>query len=55
LNFVLDRVDDVVVLFQIFQEIADVQEGVAIEADVHEGGLHAGEDPGYTPFVEAAD
>ena len=34
---------DVIVLLEMFQEIADVQEGVAIEADVHEGRLHSRE------------
>src|SRR5882757_7746510 len=45
----------VVVFFQMFQEIADVQEGVAIEADIHKGGLHAGENSCYASFVEATD
>jgi hypothetical protein len=39
MDFRLDR-SDVVILLEMFQEIADVQEGVAIEADVHEGRLH---------------
>ena len=39
LDFRLDR-RNVVVILEMFQEIADVQEGVAIEADVHEGRLH---------------
>jgi hypothetical protein len=55
LDLVLDGVDHMVVLFQVFEEIADVQEGVTIQADVHERGLHPGEDPGHTSFVETAD
>ena len=44
-----------VVVFQMFQEIADVQEGVAIEANIHKGRLHTGEDSCNAAFVEAAD
>ena len=45
----------VIVVFEIFEDIADVKEGVAIEADVNERGLHAGEDAGNSAFVDAAD
>ena len=31
----------VIVVFEIFENIAHVQEGIAIQADVHESGLHA--------------
>ena len=40
LSLVLWRGGDVVVFFEMFQEIADVQEGVAIETNIHEGRLH---------------
>jgi len=45
----------VIVVLEVFENIADVQEGVAVEANVHEGGLHAGEDAGDFTFVDAAD
>jgi hypothetical protein len=45
----------VIVIFQIFENIADVQESVAIEADVHESRLHAWEDAGDFSFVDASD
>jgi hypothetical protein len=46
---------NVVVVLEMFQKIADVQEGVAIEADIHEGRLHAGKNPGDAAFVETSD
>jgi hypothetical protein len=45
----------VIVIFEIFENVADVQESVAVETDVHEGGLHTGEDAGDFSFVDAAD
>ena len=45
----------VVVIFEIFEDIADVEERIAIEADVNESGLHAWEDAGNSAFVDAAD
>jgi len=45
----------VIVVFEVFENVADVQEGVAIKANVHESGLHAGEDAGDFSFVDAAD
>jgi hypothetical protein len=45
----------VIVVFQIFENIADVEESIAIEADVNESGLHAGEDAGDSAFVDAAN
>src|SRR5277367_6179764 len=45
----------VIVVFEIFEDIADVEESIAIEADVNESGLHAGEDAGDSAFVDAAD
>ncbi len=35
-----------------FEEVGDVEEGVALEADVHEARLHAGEDAGYAAVVD---
>jgi len=32
----------VIVIFEIFKNITNVQEGVAVEADIHECRLHAG-------------
>jgi hypothetical protein len=55
LNFFLDGGNDVVELFQIFEEVADVQEGVAIEANLHKGRLHAGKHARDAPFVDTAD
>jgi hypothetical protein len=45
----------VIVVLEVFENVADVQEGVAVEPDVHEGGLHAWEDAGDFSFVDAAD
>ena len=45
----------VIVILKIFEYVADVQEGVAIEADIDEGGLHTGEDAGDAAFVDATD
>src|SRR5580704_6286330 len=45
----------VIVVFQIFENIADVEESIAIEADVNESGLHAGEDASDSTFVDAAN
>ena len=44
-----------IVVFQIFENVADVQERIAVQTDVHESGLHAGKDAGDFPFVDAAD
>ena len=35
-------------------DVADVEEGVALEADVDEGGLHAREHPRHPPLVDVA-
>jgi hypothetical protein len=45
----------VIVIFEIFENVADVQESVAIEADVDESRLHSGQDAGDFAFVDAAD
>ena len=44
-----------IIVFEIFEDVADVQEGIAIEADIDESGLHAGEDAGDSAFVDTAD
>jgi len=44
-----------IVIFEIFENVADVKESIAIEADIHESGLHAGKDAGDSAFVDAAD
>jgi len=45
----------VIVVLEVFENVADVQEGVAVETNVHEGGLHARKDAGDFSFVDAAD
>ena len=45
----------VIVIFEIFENVADVQEGVAIETNFDESRLHSGEDAGDFTFVDAAD
>jgi hypothetical protein len=44
-----------VVVFQVFENVADVQKRVAVEADIHESRLHTGKDAGDFSFVDAAD
>ena len=36
-------------------DVAHVEEGGLLEADVHEGGLHAGKHPDHAPLVDVAD
>ena len=45
----------VIVVFEVFEDIAHVEKSVAVQADVHESGLHAGKDAGNFSFVDAAD
>ena len=45
----------VIVIFKIFEDVADVQEGVAIQTDVDESRLHSRKDPSDVAFVDAAD
>src|ERR1700741_1697746 len=45
----------VFVVLEVFENVADVQESVAIQADVDESRLHAGEYPRYFSFVDASD
>jgi hypothetical protein len=44
-----------IVVFEIFEDVADVQKGIAIQADIHESRLHAGQDASNPAFVDAAD
>jgi hypothetical protein len=44
-----------IIVFQIFENVADIQERVAVETDVDESGLHTGKDAGDFSFVDAAD
>jgi hypothetical protein len=46
---------DVVVVFEVFENVADVQKRIAVQADVHESGLHAREDARDFSFVDTAD
>jgi hypothetical protein len=45
----------VIVVFEVFENVADVEERVAIQADLDESRLHAREDASYFTFVDAAD
>jgi hypothetical protein len=45
----------VIVILEIFENVADVEESIAVEADIDEGGLHAGEDARNAAFVNATD
>jgi hypothetical protein len=54
-DLALDRGDDVIVVFEVFQEVPDVEESVAIETDVDKGRLHAGKHARDAAFVDAAD
>jgi hypothetical protein len=44
-----------IVVVQIFKNITDIEEGVAVEANVHESRLHTGKDAGDFTFIDAAD
>src|ERR1051325_971099 len=45
----------VLVVLEVFKNVADVEKSVAIQANVHESRLHAGEDASNFSFVDAAD
>src|SRR5207237_2827615 len=45
----------VVVLLESVDDVGDVEEGVALEAEVDEGGLHAGQNFGDAAFIDVAD
>src|SRR5579864_6169029 len=55
LNFFFDRVDDMVEFLEFLQEVGDVEESVAIEANIHKRGLHAGKHACDTAFIDAAN
>ena len=55
LDFFFDGGNDVIQFLDIFKEIGDVQEGVAIETDIDKGRLHAGKHARYTTFVNASN
>ena len=40
-------------IFVLFEEIRHVQKRVALQAQIHEGGLHARQYAGHAPFVDA--
>jgi len=44
-----------IVIVQIFKNITDIEEGVAVETNVHESRLHTRKDAGDFTFVDAAD
>ena len=45
----------VIVVFEVFENVADIEERVAIEPDVDESRLHAGKHPRDTALVDTAD
>ena len=45
----------VIVILEVFENVADIKEGIAIKADIDERGLHAGEDASDSAFVDAAN
>jgi hypothetical protein len=45
----------VIVVLEIFENVTHVQEGVAIQADIDEGGLHAWEHASNPALVDAAN
>ena len=53
LDFVDNRGDELVEFLGFFQKIADVKEGVAIEANLNKGRLHAWQHASHTAFVNA--
>src|SRR2546425_10437629 len=42
----------VIVVLEIFENVTDIEEGVAVKTDVHEGRLHARKDASDFSFVE---
>ena len=43
------------VLFEVFDDVGDVEEGVALEPEVDEGRLHPGQDLRHAALVDVAD
>src|SRR6185437_13216332 len=54
-HFFFDGRYDVLELLDFFEEVRNVEEGVAIEPDLHEGRLHAWQHARHTAFVDASD
>jgi hypothetical protein len=54
-NFIFDGRNDVIVVLEIFEEIAHIKKCVAIEADIHKSRLHAGQHACNAAFVNASD
>jgi hypothetical protein len=44
-----------IVVFKIFEDVTNVEEGVTVETDVDESRLHTRKDAGDFTFVDAAD
>jgi hypothetical protein len=44
-----------IIILEVLENVADVEEGVAIETDIDERRLHTGEDSGDSAFVDAAN
>ena len=44
-----------VVILELVDDVGDVKEGIAVEPEVDEGRLHAGQDLGYAAFVDVPD
>jgi hypothetical protein len=55
LDFFFYGGDDVIEFLDFFEEVCYVEESVAIEADFHEGRLHAGKHAGDSSLVNTAD
>ncbi len=53
-NLFFDAGDDLVVLVVVFEEIGNIKEGVAVQADIDKGRLHARQHAGDSSFVDAA-
>ena len=52
--FVFGGADNTVVFVVIFKEVGDIEERVALQSNVYECGLHAGQYPGDASFVNTA-
>jgi len=53
-NLIFHAGHNLVVFFVVFEEIGDVQEGVAIQADVDKSRLHARQHPRHPALVDAS-
>src|SRR5262245_10483397 len=54
-DFIFNSRNNFFVFFRVFKEIRNVEESVAVQADVHESGLHAEKDFRYLTFIYIAD